>query len=563
MSKRIVLCSDGTGNAEGKNAGTNVFKTYKAIARHGVKEQIGFYDNGVGTEKRKIFRAIGGAFGFGFAKNVKDLYTFLARTYKHQDRDEVYLFGFSRGAATVRAFAGFLNACGLVDLFGREDLDRKQQEDLIDQAFNAYRKGREAAAEFKKNHCIRVPIKFIGVWDTVSALGFPKDLGLVIDVLEKVANKVFPHSFYDFELNPDIENVCHALALDDERRSFEPILYDEKSERAAKTNVEQVWFAGMHSNVGGGYPRQGMSNCTLQWMMDKAAALGLEFKPGRLEEISQDADDTGRMYDSRAGTGVYYRLQPRDPSALSRGKTDRIRIHHSVLHRIERGTAGYAPGNLPASFDVVDENGGRHPSEEIETLNLLDYRGEMARADGPIRSRQGLHSNFIMLSLLAVALAVIAGWRAWPLPTSWPVIMEIATCASLLGCALLLRSRLPKWIVWGSVLALLGVAGSSIAFWFPQYSVRSPVGWVLTALNEVASWFAPSFLEATITLALETYAGVTSFLLFLLVWIWTSTLSLRETCERVRELARKALRRGRPELFAERESRAANKSTGS
>ena len=238
--KRIVLCSDGTGNKEGKNEGTNVFKVYNSIERHEKnRPQLGFYDNGVGTDKFKILKGLGGAFGFGFGKNVRDLYTFLAKNY--DVGDEIYLFGFSRGAATVRAFAGFLNTCGLVKNGGK--LDRETLDAKVGKAFDAYkntRKSSEDANAFKKNEALHHPdhapggdikIKFLGVWDTVSSLGFPKDLGFIIHVLEWGANKIIPHRFYDYDLNSSIQNAYHALAIDDERQTFYPMIWDESKSR--------------------------------------------------------------------------------------------------------------------------------------------------------------------------------------------------------------------------------------------------------------------------------------------------------------------------------------------
>ena len=199
MTKNIVLCSDGTGNKGGDGTGTNVYKLYHAVEiNDAATPQITFYDNGVGTHKNKYVRGLTGAFGLGFKANVLDLYEFLARNY--QPGDGVYLFGFSRGAATVRACAGMIQECGLLDITnpacqsdGRFDEARFQ--DQLDEAMRAYKLIRSrptVAAEFKRDKSVKhdahapggdLRIRFVGVWDTVSALVFPQDWSWVLQGL--------------------------------------------------------------------------------------------------------------------------------------------------------------------------------------------------------------------------------------------------------------------------------------------------------------------------------------------------------------------------------------------
>lgn len=406
MARHLVLCSDGTGNKAGKLNGTNVFKIYEAIDRHhGKVSQIGFYDNGVGTDKNKYRRILGGAFGSGFKRNVKDLYTFLAHNYELGD--QIYLFGFSRGAATVRAFAGMLNACGLVK---EGELSRKDLIAKVDEAYAAYvtHAKDNKAAKFKQNDSIHnsdfaphgnLKIKFIGVWDTVSALGFPRDLGIAIKLLERVADWFLPHRFYDYELNDSIEHACQALSLDDERETFRPMVWNEAGRKP--DSVEQVWFSGVHSNVGGGYPREGMANVALQWMMSKAENKGLDFKETAKKQVAASADVTDKLYDSRSGMGLYYRYKPRNLAELSSGGS--IRVHESVFQRVELGTAGYAPGNFPSEF-VTD---GEAEDSRVRK-NLAKYQAIAKRADIYASMRRVLHSAFVYLSL-AVAVALV--WK--------------------------------------------------------------------------------------------------------------------------------------------------------
>ncbi len=376
--KKIIVCADGTGNQGGYSPDSNVYKIYKAVDKKfsgnvadGFKvcEQIVFYDNGVGTEKNKYLRVLGGAFGLGFGRNVCDLYKFIARNYVAGDR--IYFFGFSRGASTVRACNGMINKCGLVK---GEDLRNRELDALVAEAFDIYKENKtkpEAATEFCEldNNHGTVPIHFLGVWDTVVALGFPKrtditdPLMYLLDklffVFEALFNLRWPHSFYHYKLTDNVEYACQALSIDDERTAFWPYLWQEKNIEGAidrtADNVEQVWFSGMHSNVGGGYERAGMAAVPLHWMLNRAQHHGLVFGENDVQDIESACHIHGRMYNSRDGFGFFYRYHPRDISHLSEEKLlARVKIHCSVLERMKHRTANYAPGYIPAEFEVVD-----------------------------------------------------------------------------------------------------------------------------------------------------------------------------------------------------------------
>lgn len=403
--KNIVLCSDGTGNSGGYGSDSNVYKTYKAVNNNmsnGI-EQYTFYDQGVGTSKSETSKnkytiALSGAFGFGFRNNVLHLYHALARCY--EPGDALFLFGFSRGAATMRALTGFINACGLVDRHHSSvqidgKFDGKKFKDRVEEAFTLYRdKDKNAQQKFKDQYAFKddeyapegnLKIKFVGVWDTVSALGFPKDFSKLIEwffeALDHFSDR-FPytaHNFYDYGLNNSIENAYHALAIDDERTTFHPKVWDEKEvevwdgEKIKKIPftgyVEQVWFAGVHSNVGGGYPRTGLSDVTLQWMLTKAQEHGLVLYPDRITEINDNANPYDKLYDSRDGVAVYYRYAPRNLVELCEREVvpgnksvhesklkGNIALHVSAYKKIQELSDGYAPDGIPLKFDVVDIN---------------------------------------------------------------------------------------------------------------------------------------------------------------------------------------------------------------
>jgi len=377
-AKNIIVCADGTGNKGGYSPDSNVYKIYNAVDKNfsgnaddgaDVGEQIIFYDNGVGTHKNKYLRALGGALGFGFGRNVRDLYKFLARNYVEGDR--IYFFGFSRGASTVRACNGMIAKCGLAKGAG---LRNRELDELVYEAFGCYKRHRKdpASAEKLKNSDRShgaVPVHFLGIWDTVVALGFPKrtDItGLVTLIMnslfwvfEEVLDFFWPHSFYHYKLTDNVEYACQALSIDDERTAFWPFVWREKNIEGAADrttdNVEQVWFAGVHSNVGGGYERAGMAGVALHWMVKRAQRHGLVFDVNDLADIYSASHIHGRMYNSRDGFGIMYRYHPREIENLCKGRLlEDIKIHCSVIERLNHRTANYAPGYIPAEFDVVD-----------------------------------------------------------------------------------------------------------------------------------------------------------------------------------------------------------------
>lgn len=416
MSKNIILCADGTGNKGGYTPDSNVYKMYNAIEIHDTSvSQYTFYDNGVGTSTNKYWRAFTGAIGVGIKHNIIDLYSFLALHYEKGDR--VYLFGFSRGAATIRGFCGFIKAVGLVNGKGRSDKQRRVFAEDAFKAYEAHLKDKEKAVKFRTHrysHGI-IDIHFVGVWDTVSALGFPKRtdrMGLALYVLsfvfkglEKLSNAVWPHRFYDFELSENILHAYQALAIDDERTAFWPRVWDEVKTKRTAENVEQVWFSGMHSNVGGGYQRQGMANVALHWMMLRAKKHGMVFKPGIEDEVYQDSNIHGRLYNSRDGMAVYYRYHPREIKTLCENKLlSNIKVHCSTLERLRKCTGNYAPIVLPAVFDVVESTTG-DVVNNIDISQLAEQKEQQSIINKGINTRKRLYgwlANFTLLLLVYI-----------------------------------------------------------------------------------------------------------------------------------------------------------------
>lgn len=292
--KRIITCSDGTWNEPTKSERTNVQKIFDFIIRKdpaGVT-QIKIYDEGVGAQGNLVTRLLNGATGKGIDENIVDIYKFIVWNY--EPGDEIYLFGFSRGAYTARSLGGMIRKCGILK---RNDLK------LISKAYDLYR-NREAGPEseeakkFRKENCFDVSsIKFIGVWDTVGSLGIP------LNAFQWINKKKY--SFYDTTLSSIIENAYHAVAIDEMRGNFKPTLWQKSTNHASRNfsqTLEQRWFAGVHSNVGGGYADEGLADITLQWMLEKARlnGKGIAFD---MEAVKQDVKPNyeATLYNSRTG----------------------------------------------------------------------------------------------------------------------------------------------------------------------------------------------------------------------------------------------------------------------
>lgn len=373
MAKNIILLSDGTGNSNIKGRGTNVFKLYEAIDLNSTNpRQVAFYDDGVGTEDFKPLKLLGGAFGWGLSRNIRQLYKELVQAY--EPGDKIYLFGFSRGAFTVRRLATLIAAMGVLD--NSRYRDDEELTKAVWHCYKEYRAKNPAILEgvyqplikhfFEEGlyklhekklhfHNQKPDIELVGVWDTVAAVGLPFDS--LTDFIDKV---IFRFKFSDHKMHAGINRGCHALSIDDMRQTFHPLLWENEA------RIEQVWFPGVHSNVGGGYPQQGLSLVALEWMMNKAEAAGLKIIANDAQFVKDRAYENDKLYDSRSGLGVYYRFKLRDIAAICKEHNmDAAKVHISAIERIAQGVFGYAPGNFPCEFDVVDHNGAHKQAKKI------------------------------------------------------------------------------------------------------------------------------------------------------------------------------------------------------
>jgi uncharacterized protein (DUF2235 family) len=339
--KRIAIFCDGTWNTQeqrdgGAAAPTNVCRLYEATPRldpHTGAAQAVYYRHGVGNEGL-LDRWLGGGFGRGLDRAIVDAYRFLVSSY--EPGDELYLFGFSRGAYTARSLAGLIRNSGIL---------RPGAAASIRQALDLYRSRSSAshprgllAMRFREAHSFETDIHFLGVWDTVGALGIPGALGR--------ATPSGRYAFHDVELSSRVRHAFHALAIDERRRSFRPALW--QLQNVPGQVVAQVWFAGVHGDVGGGYAERGLSDIACMWMAEQAVALGLGVDMQRLrEQLLPDA--AAPQHNSLRGA---FRLLRPYPRPIGGGLPDSCEsVHASVYERSSRVAAAgrpYDPPNLRA-----------------------------------------------------------------------------------------------------------------------------------------------------------------------------------------------------------------------
>jgi len=356
---RIALFLDGTWNTITSN--TNVWRLKSLCRKDG--SQLVYYSAGVGTQYGEKLR--GGMFGFGLDQEVIDAYEWLIQNYN--TGDELFIFGFSRGAYTARSVSGLISKCGLLQAGAplgvgqlydryRRGIGIKTIRELVSAEKNNANASLSIEESWMLKYSAPVPIRFIGVWDTVGALGVPFGN---IPIISRSNYK-----FLETDLRINNDNAYHALAIDEHRRDFAPTLWTKTVKKNEESypprpieSVEQRWFVGAHANVGGGYPNDGLAQIPLKWLMSKAIIHGLSFQ----RDVVIDGDENNAaIADSYKDTfyGIYRVLRRRYYRPIGCGPivethsgnvttTINETIDSSVFDRWQRDS-GYRPQNLIA-----------------------------------------------------------------------------------------------------------------------------------------------------------------------------------------------------------------------
>ncbi len=337
MSKRLIVLCDGTWNKaenmdRGKRKPTNVMKMVRAIlpVTPDGTVQVTYYDEGVGNNPG-LDRWLGGGVGAGLDRNIREAYRFLL--YNYAAGDAIFFFGFSRGAYAVRSLAGLIQHLGLLpkthDFFVPEAYAIYRQRPPAEDDQTAWQRQVDA---FRATHQVQaIGIDFVGVWDTVGALGLPLNEFTLFNRRR--------YQFHDARLSPIISHAYHALAIDEKRRTFQPSLWENPG---ADQVLEQRWFAGVHTNVGGGYERDGLANCSLHWMKDKAVALGLGVDEKFLSYYKPWFGD-----ELRDSMTWFYRLLGQQLRQVGLGHHTHEIVDESVRRRQQHAAAAYHPANVP------------------------------------------------------------------------------------------------------------------------------------------------------------------------------------------------------------------------
>ena len=342
----IVICADGTWNRPEEDLRrdhpTNVLKLARGISPAGEEhKQHVFYDWGLGSYHD---RALGGIAGRGIHKNILDGYRYIVHNYEPGDR--IFLFGYSRGAYTVRALCGLINNCGILE---------SEHARRIAEAWRIYKspartnhpKG-QGAKDFRKYSHDERNVHFVGVWDTVGALGIPSSLMGLFNSHDE---------FYDNRMGANIAHARHALAIDEKREDFTPTFWRPREE----VDLKQIWFAGCHGDVGGGYApdkKTGklISDIALSWMLDAAMQAGLTVEEHFREALTYPgppANNQGLARTHRSRVKVF-RMRPAVLRDMNPNDIP-TRVHPSVRERFTQDST-YRPKNLVKLLQESNEN---------------------------------------------------------------------------------------------------------------------------------------------------------------------------------------------------------------
>lgn len=375
--KNIVVCCDGTNNDYSRP--TNVFRLFATLPPDDAR-QVAFYECGIGAQvaataftkiPQAFARAFGLMFGYGALQQIASAYQFLVHAY--DDGDRVFLFGFSRGGYVAIALAALLHSCGLLhrhnaylipSAIGLGCHAAKPRDYIKTDIFRLCR-------NFRQIHSQVFQIHFVGLWDAVSSIGWLYNPITLADVQINLPYTGLLHS---------VKTVRHALSIDERRRFYRPFVLSEHFGDLGKQDIRQVWFAGTHSDVGGGHPesRSGLSQVALQWMLEQAEYGGLivdlerkqrllSAEPTSMTPVHLRDECSGGTRPSYSGPinpslkGLWWvpellprrvRWYPTIPFGERRTLPRGAIIHQSVVKRCNDPNMNYHPRNLPASYQV-------------------------------------------------------------------------------------------------------------------------------------------------------------------------------------------------------------------
>jgi uncharacterized protein (DUF2235 family) len=557
--RKLVLFADGTGNAFSKQE-SNIWRLYEALDRT-KPDQVAYYIKGVGTANWAPFAALDGATGIGVPSNVRKLYRFLC--WNWQPGDEIYIFGFSRGSFTARTLAALISSQGLVppEIEGVPVSHAEMQRNAM-AAWREYRRRsipwykslptiplariiRDAVLAVHnfvwRNRTYRdvraamdgrrdVNVDFLGVFDTVEAFGVPiEELRLAIDWA------IWPISFRNQELSPKVLRARHALSLDDERTTFHPIRIDHGID---DPRIKEVWFAGSHSDVGGGYPDGTLSFVPLVWMAEQVEQ-DLRFQPGQIDHFRAYQSAIGPTHDSRSGAAVLYRYGPRQITERAQTDGGPPVVHLAVVERMVHGCDNYAPISLPASAKVL-VNGQAMSLTEHDTRREMRAAYEARTANDP-RAAEGQQPGATQQAAAADAFITMRApddtifqqaldtvwWRRF-----WYFTL-LATAAFLVAW---------PWVAVAVVDALKGTADHSVGGVNVLNVIRAidyGVGAVTGPPAHLLQSVLPSYVEPWLKIALF-YPFATTLVVAAVVVAWLMSSFLRD---RVQERARLAWNR--------------------
>ncbi|QEG38123.1 T6SS phospholipase effector Tle1-like catalytic domain-containing protein [Roseimaritima ulvae] len=362
MAKNIVVCCDGTGNQFSVDK-TNVLRLHDALCKDDPTQQVAFYAPGVGTFSpsmawtrpgRAFGKLMGLALGIGYRQTIEDAYWFIVENYEPGDR--ICLFGFSRGAYTARVVAALLHGVGVLQRGNRHlvryalaEIELHKRDKLKFQHLGRFRK--QFSQSFAKK-----PFIFLGLWDTVSSVSWAYD-----------------YLRYAFTAsNRSVDVVRHAVSIDERRAFYSQNLFSRREGQ----DFKEVWFAGVHSDVGGGYPEDesGLAKIALEWMLVQARDFGgVLLDEARVERVLADGcapNHRGVLHRSLTWKWWPAEFFPKQryPSPLPRphlfrrrrlaarfkpgADPPKCRIHESVIERKKEGRLNYQPSNWPSEFEV-------------------------------------------------------------------------------------------------------------------------------------------------------------------------------------------------------------------